>query len=45
MVYKKGGKLEKNERCHMEGQRLEEVNEVAYKEVKLESTGSKKQGS
>jgi hypothetical protein len=45
MVYKKRGKLEKNERCHMEGQRLEEVNEVVYKEVKLEITRSKKQGS
>jgi hypothetical protein len=40
MVCKKGGKHEKNERCHME-----EVNEVVYREVKLESTGSKKQGS
>jgi hypothetical protein len=44
-VYKEGGKHEKNERCHTEGQRLEKVNEVVYEEVRLESTGSKKQGS
>jgi len=44
-VYKKGEKLEKNERCHMEGQRLEKVNEVVHEEVRLESTGSKMQGS
>jgi hypothetical protein len=43
MVYNKGGNLEENERCHMGGQRVEEVNEVVYKEVKLESTGNKKQ--
>jgi hypothetical protein len=29
----------------MEGQRPEEINEVVYKEVKLEITRSKKQGS
>jgi hypothetical protein len=30
-VYKKGGKLGKNERCHMEVQRWEEVNEVVIR--------------
>jgi len=29
----------------MEGQRVEEINEVVCKDVKLESTGNKKQGS
>jgi len=38
MVFKKGGNLNNNERCHMEGRKLEIVSEITCLGVKLEST-------
>jgi len=39
MVVKKGGKTQKNDSWHMEGQKLEVVREIIYLGVKLENTG------
>jgi hypothetical protein len=39
VVFKKGGKVKRNERWHMEGQKLEVLSEIIYLGVKLKSTG------
>jgi hypothetical protein len=40
IVFKKGGRLKKNERLTMHGNNIEVVNEITYLRITLENTGS-----
>jgi hypothetical protein len=40
IVFKKGGRLKKNERCTMYGNNIEVEDEITYLGITLENTGS-----